>query len=689
MQYLRLSLIPFLVSSSLIAAENGPTTLDDLTVTATPFASDLQESPSAVDLVSGDEKRRRQNASLGDLLDEIPGINSISTGSQVGKPVIRGLSGNRVRVLADGLGQDHQQDGVRHPPNVDPFLAERVEVVRGPMSVLYGSDALGGVINLIPRTIPSTASGKSLLEGRLTGSYASNNNEGMLGLEAEGARGGFGWTLALSERNAGNLTTPDEPTYAESGVRGDPKFSGQLDYTDFEITDGTLGLGYTGEAGSINFRVTHWNSEQNFLLTNGSVTGQNLKNNNFSLTGEYLTANDWLIKPTLGWQHNLRQAGTGVTYAELNGGNMTLDILTDRYNMKLAAEHPIVDGWQGEIGLEILEKEQDLRRGHLVPDAEQSSQSLYAFETAELGRLGLQLGARYDNVSLQAATDENYTAVDTREKEWSVWTGSTGASWALNQRWKLVGTLGRGFRTPSIFELYADGVHGGVAAYQRGNPELEAETSLNTDLGIRWQGDDLKLGLTLFNNDIDNYIYLANTGTIHTGSGLPIYQVEQEDARLRGVELSLSGSLTRWLEVEASYEAVSGELTSTDNELPLLPAKRLRAELRIHHNTWRGLRDLRGHLSANHAWAKDAAGPYEPFAQFDNIPFGTASTDAYTLWELGAGFDLPLKGNRSLEVDFRIENLFDTAYQDFLDSYKGYTLGAGRNLVLTLSLPLS
>jgi iron complex outermembrane receptor protein/hemoglobin/transferrin/lactoferrin receptor protein len=687
MPNVRLSLLSLLISSSLLAAEGEPTTLDVLTVTATPFASEARKNPSAVDLVSGEEKRRRQNASLGDLLDEIPGISNLSTGSQVGKPVIRGLSGNRVRVLADGLAQDHQQYGVRHLPNVDPFLAERVEVVRGPMSVLYGSDAMGGVVNLVPRRIPATAAGESLLQGRLTGSYGSNNDEGMLGLEAEGARGDFGWTLALSQRNAGDLTSPDEPTFAESGEKGDPKFTGRLEHTDFQLRDGALGLGYSGDFGNLSLRLSHWDNEQNFLLPNGNVTGQNLENGNLALAGEFWTANDWLIKSTLGWQQNLRQAATGIGHAELNEENMTLDLVTDRYSLKLAAENPEINGWRGELGLELLGKAQDLRRGHLVPDARQRSQALYAFEAAEFGRLGLQLGARYDNISLHAQADENFPVVDTHQREWSVWTGSAGLSWALNPRWQLVGTLGRGFRAPSIFELYADGVHGGVAAYQRGNPALEAETSLNTDLGLRWQVAGLSLSATLFHNLIDNYIYLANSGETHTGSGLPIYQVQQDDARLQGVELALNGPLTRWLELQASYEAVSGELTRSDRDLPLLPANRLRAELRLHRQAWRGLRALRAHLGVNHAWDKEAAGPYEPFAQFDNTPFGTASTEAYTLWQLGAGFDWPLHGGRAVAVDLRIENMFDTAYRDFLDTYKGYALGPGRNLVLNLSVP--
>lgn len=668
------------------AAESAATALEKTTVTATPFA-DGAPSPLAVDVIGGEDKRRRQNASLGDLLDELPGVSSMATGTQVGKPVIRGLSGNRIRVLSEGLAQDHQQYGVRHQPNVDPFLAERVEVVRGPMSMLYGSDALGGVVNLVPRSIPSAPAGESLLRGRVTGAYRSNNAEGMGGLEAEGAQGGFGWTLAASKRKGGDLTTADSPSFAESGEQGAPRFTGRLEHTDFRLQDAALGLGYSGDFGRLSLRLSHWDNQQNYLLPDGNVTGQKLENANVALGGEFWTGADWLIKPTLGWQQNLRQAATGVSYVELDRDNRDLDVMLDRYSLRLAAEHPRLGDWKGELGMELLYKDQDLRRGHLVPDARQRSQALYAFEAAEFGRLGLQLGARYDRIRQQARADEHFEPVATRAREWSVMTGSIAASWRLSPQWQLQGTLGRGFRAPSIFELHADGVHGGVAAFQRGNPELVEETSFNTELGLRWQGDALGLSATVFRNRIDDYIFLANTGEIHAGSGLPVFESRQGDARLQGVELALEAALTSWMDLQAGYEAVDGELTRTGDDLPLLPANRLRAELSLHREAWRGLRAPRAHLGVDHAWDKAAAGPYEPFAQFDAKPFGTASTAAYTLWEIGVGFDWPLAGRPVAEVDLRIQNLFDTAYRDFLDTYKGYALGAGRNVMLTVSVP--
>ena len=507
--------VPLVLASPVMAGE----TLEAVSVTATPFSAKTGDSPTAVDVVEGPEKRRRQGASLGELVEDVPGVSNVSTGSQVGKPVIRGLSGNRIRILSDGVAQDHQQYGVRHLPNVDPFLASRAEVVRGPMSVLYGSDAMGGVVNLVPRAIPVAAPGEGFVNGRAATEYRSNNEESMLGLEAEGASGGWGWTAAASRRDGGNITTPDEATFDETGRSSDPKFTGELDHTDFELADGTLGVGHSGEYGRVSLRLTRWQSEQNFLLPDGEPLGQNLENDEAAIKGEFWTAGDWLIKPQLAWQSNLRQAApAGTAYQDLDEDRLGLDVRRDRQTLKLGAEHPVVDGWRGEFGTEVVRVDQYLRDGHLTPDAGREGVALYGFEEKSFGPVRVQVGARFDHLEQSAERDEYFDQVDTQTREYDVATGSVGAAWRIDDRWTLKGNLGRGFRAPSIFELYADGVHGGVAAVQKGDPTLTEETSLNTDLGLAWQGETTGAEVTVYRNRIDDYIFLENTGATQDGA---------------------------------------------------------------------------------------------------------------------------------------------------------------------------
>ncbi|MDZ7694584.1 MAG: TonB-dependent receptor plug domain-containing protein [Balneolaceae bacterium] len=167
---------------------------ETITVTGTPYASDPLTTPTDVDVLAGNAKLASQQTSLGGSIDQLAGVTTIQTGSQSGKPVIRGLSGSRVRVLDDGTPMEYQQYGVRHAPNVDPFTAERIEVVRGASSVQYGSDAIGGAINVISGSIPQALDRSNFVRGQTLGEFSSNNNELAGGLHLEGASGGFGWT---------------------------------------------------------------------------------------------------------------------------------------------------------------------------------------------------------------------------------------------------------------------------------------------------------------------------------------------------------------------------------------------------------------------------------------------------------------------------------------------------------------
>lgn len=653
-----------------------------ITITATPFATPTEQGPSAVDVLEGDEKQRTETLSLGATLDDLPGVATIATGGQVGNPVIRGLSGNRIRVLADGVAQDYQQYGVRHPANVDPLLAERIEVVRGPMSVLYGSDALGGVVNMISPDLPVAPDG-SEVAGRLTSGFASNNNEKLLGGEIRAAKDGFGLVVSGTWRDAGDMRTPSTATFAESGRTGDPRFTGRLDHTDHENRDGRIAFGYTGEQGEVEVSYTDWRSRQNFLLADGNPVGQHLENRDWAIRGEYALADNWLLKSRLHWQENVRQALTGADYDTLDSQGPDLDIRRDRRTARLGVEHPEWAGWQGEVGVERADVDQDLRVGGLTPDAEREAWAIYAFEQRDIGPVTLQLGARVDRIEQSAERSTAFPAIDTRERDYTVASGSAGLAWAIDDHWTVKANLGRGFRAPSIFELYADGVHGGVAAVQKGDPSLTEETSLNADLGLQWRSEQVEWSATVYRNRIADYIYLANTDT--TQGPLPVYEARQDDARLEGIELAGQWQFARHWTIDGGLDVVRGELDD-GRDLPLMPADSLRAGLAFDHGGGETFRDWHVRLGASHHFEKDAAGPYEPFAQFDNDSFGTASTDDYTLVSLGAGVSIPFQNETDLRLTLEVDNLLDETYRDFLDTYKGYALGMGRNVRLRADL---
>lgn len=673
--------------------------MQTITVTGTPYVSDPLTTAADVDVLAGREKISRETSTLGESLDKLPGITNIATGSQVGKPVIRGLSSNRIRILIDGTPMDYQQYGVRHWANVDPYTAERIEVVRGASSVLYGSDALGGAINIIPNHIPDALVGHSSIHGRILSQYGTNNKEKSGGLHLKGAFGNLGLTGTLIRRVAGNLTVPDVATAAETGIGTDPKFTGELDYTDFEQLNVSLGLSYNTNFGKIAANYFHWQNEHNFLLPNGNGIGQNLKNDMVQVKGLFPFSNNWIIKPKFSYLQNLRQSNKPGSPRDNLPDDIVIDLLIKSYNGRLELEHGKIGIFAGKLGVDYMYENQDTRGDvPLVPSATITNLAGFVFEQADFGPVALSLGMRFDRRNQEVQPNETLKLPDYNEAEtddvltqdYYIFSGSIGGVYRFTENLALAANVGRGFRAPSMFELHVYGEHGGIAAFQIGDPNLKQETSLNTDIALRWRSTRLQAKITAYRNAIDNYIYLVNTGEMYTkpdSSQIPIMKSTQGDAELLGGDMSAQIQVFPWLQIRGAFEIVKGKNVDTDEKLPLLPATKVEGEMRFTQRSLGIIKNFFLGFGIRYSAEKEPAGRYEPFWQFDANPnFGVASTDAYTLFDMGLGFDIPL-WNQYINFDLTVKNLMDKDYRDFLDTYKGYTLSPGRNITLKLGIP--
>ncbi|MCF8005311.1 MAG: TonB-dependent receptor, partial [Chromatiaceae bacterium] len=555
--------------------------LDAIEVTAgVPVPGDPLLQAANIAVLSGEDLRRRQRFTLGETLEALPGVASITAGNMVGKPVIRGLSGNQIQVLSNGIGVDYQQYGERHPPNIDPFLAGRIEVVRGASSLLYGSGALGGAIDVQAPAFVFMPEGESEAVADTLFVYHSNNGQWDTGAKARASSDRFSLDAGIMGRSAGDLTTPNAATAAESGHPSDPKFTGELPFTNFDQLNAQFGAGVLTDVGEFGVRYNQWNNENNFLLPTGQGIGLWLNNDQLQLTGAMPLASDWELKPTLSWQHNLRRANS--PGQPLSAGfDGTIHLEFDRYVARLEAIHgPLGPFDGGTLGVEYSNKIQYSRGTTvLAPGGEVSNLALFAFESKDIGDWTLQAGLRHDWHSVTGDAGKtrapvNFVGRDSHD--YSVFTGSLGAVYRLTDQVAIASNLGRGFRAPSLFELYADGVHGGVAAIQEGDPNLEPETSINVDLGLRWNTPRLQGSATVYRNAISDYIYLQDTG--RSRNGLPIFAYQQDDALLTGLELEANWQLTDQLELSGTLDLVRGTNDRSDEDLPLLPADSLRLE---------------------------------------------------------------------------------------------------------------
>ncbi len=683
--------------------------LEEITVSAS-VSDDIVsfDLPCQIDNV---KPKANDGASLGDTLSKITGVNSITTGTQAGNTVIRGLSGERIKVLSNGSPTDFQGYSLRHIANIDPALSENIEVIRGAGGVLYGSNAMGGVVNILSPSYLHTDENQTLFEGELDSSYSTNNSEKAIILKTKSAIGKWGVNVDASKREAGNYSTGDSKVWHKGIKNSDlPLFAGELPYTDFKIKSVRIGAQYKDDGLKISAQNTYWNSLQNYLghtlapnFEAIASAGQDLTNNETQLKLSE-DMGEWNVALKASKTHNQREAATGIPYQNMQrakGTKAYLDIDTKRDDAGIALRHPMIGDWIGEFGVDVYNKEQRLLEGRLVPSADEKGRAVYVFEEAEIGDWFFQGGLRYDRQDITASlvgtssyfVDQGFYDATNNDRDFSSWGGSAGATYKLTPSWAVAANLSKGFRSPSIFELYSGGVHGGVQAFQIGNPNLDEEKNIGVDISLRYLKDKTSSNLTIYRNNIDGYIYLENTGRKRdpiTGNIAPIGLDEmkqaQTDGQIDGIEYTLQTPLTATATIRVSAEYLTSKDRLNDRRLAYIPPNNgeigITQDLSDFWITSNNTLDM----AMRYYHRQEVAGSFEAFAQYNSTPFGSADTASYALFDLKYDTEVKIV-NRDIDFSIKVSNLFDRAYRDYLDTYKGYALGIGRNVNFAISVP--
>jgi iron complex outermembrane recepter protein len=659
-------------------AVTGPTSLEvtlqrtsvwvePVTVTATRSPLDAFASPLPTEALSEDRLRRAQSVSLAHALTALPGINALTTGQQIGKPVIRGLTGPRVLVLGGGSRLEDYSWSDEDGPSVDARLAQRVEVIRGPASVLYGSDALGGVVNVIPEELPDANRGPKIVRTGFELAGASNNAELEGAARVEGASGTWAWRLFGIGRFASSLHTP----------------AGELDNTGFSALSGEAAVGTRSARGSTTLRYTRYGGEFKLLEAEGPASGEEggperkLSDNRVQLAGEYVVGGVRL-ETKAQWQgHSLIEVSdTGVSAGGEPLEGTAFDLLLNTVALDVLAHHTIGERVNGTLGVSGLAQSNDSRgRIPLVPDARVRSGAVFAFEQAALGRVSLLAGGRVDVRRLTA--DANATlGVPSQERDYTAWSGNVGLVYRPLVAVALTANVGRAWRAPTLFELFSNGPHLGEARYEIGDSGLRPEAGTNVDFGVRWQGARVRGELAVYRNAIARFMYITPTDSfvsVGPADSLRVYRYQQADARLSGGEAALQVDVATPLSLRARVDAVRGTNQGTGEPLPLVPPARgaLGAEL---HRAGLGWAD-RAYVGAE----------LEVATRQTRLNPLDIATGGYTLLNVSAGLERPLLG-RDAHIDLAIRNLTAVSYRSFLSRYKEFALDPGRNVVLRISL---
>ncbi len=643
--------------------------VEPITVTAVRGPSPALASPLPVASLGEERLARELTVSLAHAIAGLPGVTALTTGEQIGKPVIRGLSGSRVLVLDNGSRLEDYSWSDEDGPSVDARLARRVEVIRGPASVLYGSDALGGVVNVIPTDLPSAGGGRGFARLGAEVYGASNNAEIGTALRGDGATGLVGWRLFLVGRKAASLRTP----------------AGELDNTGFGAVNGEAAVGARGDRADAMLRVAHYGGEFKLLEAGGpppadSAAGteeggpeRKAADDRVQLAANYYLGPVRLEANGQFERHSLIELSdeAGVLPATPGREAEAFNLLLTTASGDLMAHHALGRAVRGVAGVSGMYQNNDTRGPiPLVPDARVRTGAAFLFEQATAGRWSLLGGVRVDARRLDWDRNTSLGITQDGHRTWTAFSGDVGLVFRPLADVALAANVGRAWRAPNLFELYANGPRIGEARYEIGRPDLETERGTNVDVSVRWERRRIRGEIAAYRNQIAHYVFVAPTAEVR--DSLRVYRYAQADARLLGGEASLEADVAAPLTVMARADAVRGTNLQTDEPLPLVPPPHLTVGADVHAGRLGGL--TRAHAGAD----LDIALKPTRRSPLD-LP-----TDGYALVNLSVGSTVTLAG-RALRLDLEVRNLFDTAYKSFLSRYKEFALNPGRNVLLRVS----
>ena len=640
--------------------------LDAVTVTATRSATDALHSPLPSATLSGESLRREHSVSIGRAVERLPGVRNVTTGEFVGKPMIRGLFGARVLTLDNGMRLEDYSWSDEDAPSVESRLAQQIEVIRGPASVLYGSDAIGGVVNVLPHDLPD-AQGRSPFTRTAAEVYvASNNTEGGAALKLDGARGGTGFRIFGVGRVAGDFTTPN----------------GKLKNTGLFVGNGDAAVGFRSSRGNTTVRFTHYGGEFKLLEATPPATPppagdagpvRIALDERLQVAGSYLFGTSRL-EPKLQFQrHNMAEVSDDLSPAGSTVETEVFNLLLNTLSGDLLWHHLPNENVRGTIGVSGI-AEQSGSRGPrtIVPNADIGSGAVFAFEELTAGQWSLLGGARIDQRHITAKANTQLALAE-NSRNYSQFTGDVGAVFRPVTHVALAANVGSAWRAPTLFEMYANGPRIGENRYDIGSPALIPEKGLNVDASIRWETPVFRGEVAAFRNLVQHFIFAYPTG--ETDGPLRVYRTAQADGEFIGGEALAETRLSDQVTVRGKYDMVRGQNKALNEPLPLVPPERgsLEGEFRAPHVAWAD--DAHAGVEAEHMWSQTRLSPYD------------TPTGAYTLVHVDAGIARQLVG-RPVRIDLRVRNIANTSYTNYLSRYKLFSLDPGRNVIVRVSTGL-
>ncbi len=658
----------------------------DYELVTTAIHTIRSETALPVSVMSGDELRESSRATLGDTLGNQPGINNASFGPAVGQTVIRGQQGRRVMNLSNGVANaDASGNSADHAVTMEPILADAIEVLRGPATLLYGGGSIGGVVNVIDNRIPRTLPDSPQFEFETRHDTAADMNTAVGRVEF--ATGNLAWYVDGVRRQWNNLDVPGfaiDPRYLHDDHADEEEETdheeelaentqGFIANTGGDTTAVTMGGSWIFNTGFIGLAVNktentyglppgnhggHDESEEDEESHEGELVYIDMESTRADLTGEWLDVSPWI-------EHvDYRLTWTDYTHAEMEGpGIEGTRYDNDSWQQRLQLTHVETNNWHGVLGLQHTSDTFGARgEESFIPVTDISALGLFVVEDYHAGDITMELGARFNR--------DSYTPVNSvsPDRDYSTSSYSAALLWDMSMTSSVGLTWSHSQRAPSVEELYSNNgladvddcvIHFASGACELGNPDFDKESSWNLDATLYIERGALNATLTAFYNTFEDYIALVDAGS--EVDGFPVRQYRQMDARFSGVEVDTTFMLSDYLELQVFGDAIIGRLDG-NGDAPRLPPARLGSRLDYHGDAWSA------HVSVLHGFEQDRPGNWE------------IATDSYTRWDAGVEYTFGLDSRSELQIFARGRNISDDEIRLATSYLRGYAPEAGRSI---------
>lgn len=694
----------FLLSKSIV--ENNA-----VIITGVTGATALKKIPFSVGILHKEDLAKTTSINIIESLTKISGVATLSTGPAVSKPIIRGLGYNRVLIIHDGVRQEGQQWGDEHGVEIDQASVNKIELLKGPASLIYGSDALAGVVNIITHTTIAN----NTLKGNISGNYQTNNKLRVLNFNMGGNKNGFNWNMYTSNRWAGDYKNKYDgyvfnSKFIEHNLGGYAGYNGNWGYSHLLLSYFNLRTGLvegerdeegyftksTAGGGKIRTIAADFKRVQPFIPFQHIQHFKITTDNSIKLGKSRLTLN-------AGFQRNRREEFGNPD--DVRERALFFDLKTTTYTAQYHfAENK---GWKMAIGINGMHQ-QNKNKGveQLIPDYRLSDMGGYIYAQKTIRTTAVSGGIRYDTRNIE--TGDLMDGADVKAvafaQSFSNISASLGLTTQLTKHLNIRFNIARGFRVPGIAELSSNGAHEGTIRYEYGNNHLQSETSLQSDGGFKLSSEHISLDVAAFYNYFNNFIFYRKLQAVNGGDSLvdvdgeylTAFTFDQRRASLSGFEITfdIHPHPLDWLHIQNSFSFVKGKFKTAIEDaihLPFIPAPKLVTE-------------FRGDFDKIHPFIHNFYAKFELDNTFTQNNIFTAyntetKTKGYTLLNAGIGADFLNKKQKTLFIlNISLMNIGNIAYQNHLSRLK-YTaenratrrtgvFNMGRNCSIKLNVPL-